>query len=251
MWHMSRRIVVPAALALLTALAAGCAAGNTATPPVAEGGPSGDGGVAEAGADGYIWPDLGPLPDAYIHPDGVKYDINGQTDGSPSDGPPQPQDAGPDSTPQPDAHVPCPDPLEPNQTCSSGKSLGSVNEGSSWVKKSATLDPGADIDWFTASGNEGSHTCLPLTSQCYYFKVKLSVPQGRKLRVCVYKDSCTASGTCADNAATPGPAVLNVQYKVSGTCAFNDDTDAKILIEPLDGTGGCDPYEVSYNYDEC
>ena len=202
------------------------------------------GGTAEAGQDAYLWPDMGTPPDAFIHPDGVKLDISQLPDtvGPVDAGPP------PDTVPPPDAQVPCPDPLEPNQTCSSGKSLGSLKESSTWIKKSATMDPAADIDWYTATGEEESHTCLPFTSQCYKLKVKLTVPAGRQLKVCVYKESCTASGTCKTGT---GPTVLDVEYKVSGTCALNDDTDAKILVEQQDGTGGCDPYEVSFNYNDC
>ncbi len=223
----------------------GCAAGTAPAGPGKELGVRLDGGgTAEAGKDAYLWPDLGLPPDAFIHPDGVKLDISQLPDtlGPVDAGPP------PDTVPPPDAQVPCPDPLEPNQTCSSGKSLGSLKESSTWVKKSATMDPAADIDWYTAEGEEGSHTCLPFTSQCYKFKVKLTVPAGRKLKVCVYKESCTAFGSCKTGT---GPTVLDVEYKVSGTCAFSDDTDAKILVEQQDGTGGCDPYEVSFNYNDC
>jgi hypothetical protein len=232
-----------AGLAVLAVLTVGCAAGSTPSGPGNDLGGHDGGGSAEAGQDAYIWPDMGPPPDAFIHPDGVKLDISQLPDTGPVDaGPP------PDTVPPPDSQVPCPDPLEPNQTCSSGKSLGTLKESSTWIKKTGTMDPGTDIDWFTAKGEEKSHTCLPLTSQCYKLKVKLTVPAGRKLKVCVYKDSCTALGTCKSGT---GPTVLDVEYKVSGTCAFNDDTDAKIKVEQQDGTGGCDPYEVSFNYNDC
>jgi hypothetical protein len=229
-----------AGVALLLVLA-GCATGNEALPsdgssPSAEGFVVIDGG----GIEGYLWPDLGAPPDAFIWPADLPiHDAWPTADLLPPDGP------------TPDAHIPCPDPYEPNESCTAGKSLGTISEGSSWLTKTATLDPGTDVDWYTATGEEDSHTCLPLTSQCYYFKARLQVPAGRHLKLCVVQDYCSASSSCADNAGTPGPQQLDVQYKVSGTCALNDDTDAKIQVQQLDGQGGCQSYTLSINYDEC
>lgn len=221
-----------------------CAAGNTST--VTDGSSSGDlPQRLDGGPDAYVWPDLGPAPDAFIYPDG------------PQDGAPPPdnlpdlgfQDQGPPDSG--DAQVPCADPFEPNESCSASKSIGTVKEGSTWIQKTATLHPGTDVDWFRADGEEKSHTCMPLTSQCYTFKVRVEVPAGRNLKVCVYEESCSGSSDCADNASIPGPAKLDVEYNVSGTCALNDDTDARILVEQLDNKGGCAPYTVAFNYDEC
>lgn len=226
-------------LALLAALVpVACATGGESLGPDGAGSPD-RGVVQDAGADGYVWPDLGTPPDAFIWPDGLP-DIPTQDDiGPPDAGPP---DSGGGT---------CPDPFEPNETCTAGKSLGSTQEGSSWVSKTATSDPAGDVDWFTADGEESGGFCLPGTSQCFYFKARLQVPVGRRLKICLMKDSCGASPTCADNTTTPGPVQLNVQYKVDGTCALNDDTYAKIWVEQLDATGGCDSYTISFNFDEC
>ena len=157
----------------------------------------------------------------------------------------------PDATPAPDGPPPCPDPYEPNEICSASKSLGTAKEGSGWLSTTGTSIPSGDVDWYTAKGEEGSNWCIPGTSECFYLKVRLDVPAGRKLKVCVMQDSCTAGATCADNTATPGPQQLNVQYKVNGTCALNDDTYPRIWVEQLDATGGCGPYTISVNYDAC
>lgn len=196
--------------------------------------------------DAYIWPDLGPAPDAFIWPDGMG-DVSIYHDADPT----PPDSAVPDATPAPDSQPPCPDPYEPNEICAASKSLGTTKEGSSWLSKTGTSNPPVDVDWYTAKGEEGSGLCFPGTSECFYLKVRLDVPVGRHLKVCVMQDSCSAGATCAKNASVPGPQQLNVQYKVNGTCALNDDTYPKIWVEQLDAAGGCDSYTIAVNFDEC
>jgi hypothetical protein len=199
---------------------------------------------AAAPNEGFLWPDLSAT-DAFVWPDGVPdllvddsggkdFDGGGPTDGPPTDGP-----------------APCVDGYEPNSTCAAGYDLGSTSEGSSWVQVSATLYPLSDPDWYGAKGLEGSHVCFPFTSQCYTFSVKVDVPTGRRFKLCVYEDSCSVTPTCASNPTLPGPTTLTVQYTVNGTCTLNDDTSAKILVEPLDLLNDCLPYKLSFNYDQC
>jgi len=190
--------------------------------------------------DGYMWPDLGPPPDAFVWPDGLP-DASIYDDGGVVDGAPPPADAAPA----------CPDPYEPNAVCATAKSLGSTKEGSSWLSKTATSSPSNDVDWYMADGTEGSNFCFPGTTECFNFKVRVDVPAGRRLKVCVMKESCTAGATCADNGTNPGPTQLNVKYGVSGTCALDDDTKAVIWVEQLDALGDCDAYTIAVNYDEC
>ena len=159
----------------------------------------------------------------------------------PPDLPPPPPDMGKPDQPKPT----CKDVYEPNNNCSASKALGTSTQGGAWVTKSATADPGTDVDWFWAKGLEKSHSCFPGTSQKYTFKVRLQVPSGRKLKVCVYKDACSGSSSCGSGT---GPTQVSVQYKVSGICALNDDTEARILVQDLNGSGGCDPYSVSFYY---
>ncbi len=160
----------------------------------------------------------------------------------PKDLPPPPPDQGKPDLPTP---KPCPDPLEPNNTCLAGRSIGSTTEGTAWVKKSATLSPPGDVDWFYAAGKEASHSCLPFTSQTYYFRFRVDVPAGRQVKACVIKDSCSGSNICK---TASGPSQINVQYKVSGTCAFTDDTKAKMMVQALDTKHSCAPYSMSFNY---
>jgi hypothetical protein len=162
-----------------------------------------------------------------------------------------PPDAGPpDSGPLGDGASSCPDPYEPNESCAAAKSIGSAPEGNAWYSREATTYPAGEADWFIAIGEEQPHTCMPFASQTYYFKVKLTVPAGRQLRVCLYQDSCSGSGICADNASATGPTELVVQYEVDGICTLNDDTVAKIMVDTLDGAESCTPYTIAYNYDE-
>ena len=155
---------------------------------------------------------------------------------------PPPPDMGQPDLPKPPV---CKDVYEPNNNCSAAEALGSSTQGAAWITRSATLDPASDVDWFSAKGLEKSHSCFPGTSQKYYFKVRLQIPAGRKLKVCVYAGSCSGSSSCGSGT---GPTQVEVQYKVSGVCALNDDTEARILVQNLGSGGGCAPYSVSFYY---
>lgn len=193
--------------------------------------------------DAYVWPDQyvyrdGPQPQPDLAADSGVVSSDLGVDQA------LPPDLGkPDSAP-----ISCPDIHEPNQICAAAKYLGSIGEGSSFNTNAATLDPGSDVDWYRADGKEDSHTCLPFTNQTYYFKVRLTVPAGRELRICLYKDACGGAATCLNNAGNPGPTQLEVKYKVSGTCAFNDDTTGYFKVDAMDGKGGCTTYSVGFNY---
>jgi hypothetical protein len=211
------------ATALATLALCGCAG---------EGSPGDDAGsrdfaVLDWSLEPYAWPDLFPIREARV----------------PADlGPP---DAGlPPDQGQP---KPCRDGYEPNENCSGARSLGSINESSSYTSKTATIDPSGDADWYAVKAIEGTHACFPGTSQTYYFRARVTVPAGRKLKVCVYKDSCLASGTCAEKA---GPTTIEARYKVNGRCGGNDDTSARVLVHATDASGACPPYTLGLKYDE-
>jgi len=149
-----------------------------------------------------------------------------------------------------DAKGSCPDVYESNDSCSQAKSIGSIVEGNAWVKKTATISPAANLDWFRAMGKEASHTCIPHTAQTYYFRVAVDVPTGREFKVCVQEGACTGTPVCKDNKGNAGPIRIEVKYKVSGTCGLNDDTVALILVQPLEAKKDCTPYSVSFNYND-
>jgi hypothetical protein len=230
---------------LLLVLFGGCSEDETA-PTLDHGVRSGE-KVPDKGSqtEGFLWPDLGVLYDGFVWPDGVPDLMPDDAGGSDADG------ASAADGPPKDGGPTCIDAYEPNSTCSTGYSLGSTNEGSSWLTTTATLYPISDPDWYSAKGLEGSHVCFPFTSQCYTFTVRVEVPTGRKFKVCLYQDACSATATCASNSTLPGPVQLEAQYNVSGTCTLNDDTTAYILVEPLDLLTDCTPYKILVNYDQC
>lgn len=215
----------------------GCAGGKPGVTRV-------DGWTAprDSGVEFYVWPDLWPdttsTPDVWPAAD-VAADV----------GVPTPDLISPDTAPPPDIGPPaCPDNYEPNESCAARFNLGSTMEGGSWVSRKATASPASDVDWYRGEGQEESHTCLPFTNQTYYLKVRVTAPAGRRLKVCLYKESCTATPTCATH--TTAGSQVELKYKVSGTCAFNDDTTAYFKVEPADGQGGCADYTVAFNYND-
>ena len=231
-------------LALPLRAAAVCLAVAVLTLGCAGGKPSGSGHFdgATGSEQGLPWLDAYVWPDQYVYRDGPQPDLA-------ADSVIVNEDLGVDDLGKPDsAPAPCPDIHEPNEICAAARNLGSTGEGSTFKTNAASLDPGSDVDWYRAEGKEDSHTCLPFTNQTYYFKVRLTVPAGRELRICLYKESCGGTATCLNNAGTPGPTQLEVKYKVSGTCAFNDDTTGYIKVDAMDGKGGCKTYSVGFNY---
>jgi hypothetical protein len=232
-------------LVLLLPLVA-CASGKESAAPDIPG--QKDHGV---GLEPYAWPDLAqPLEDGEASPD-APHDLVPQPDHEPAPDATSADASWADAAPPDSGPGPCPDTYEPNETCGAAKFLDSVKEGSTWIARTATSSPAGDVDWFTADGEEKANTCVPLTSECFTFKVRLDVPAGRRLKICVMQDSCSAKPVCADNGASPGPTQLDVQYKVDGMCAFNDDTTAKIWVEQLDSSSACQPYTVAFNYNDC
>lgn len=170
----------------------------------------------------------------------------GRLDGPVHDTKPWPKDLPPptpDKTPPPPK--PCPDPYEVNNNCSGGRSLGIVNEGATWILKTPTLSPKGDVDWFYGEGHEISHSCIPLTGQTYYFRMRVLVPPGRSVKACVVQGACSGQDSCQSKT---GPAQINVSYKVKGTCAINDNTKAWMLVQALDSKHDCVPYAISYGY---
>ncbi len=135
------------------------------------------------------------------------------------------------------------DGYESNNSCAQRKYLGSVNEGSTWISKSATISPPNDVDWFYAQGKEGTHTCFPWTNQYYYFKVRIYVPAGRVFKACLGHNSCSVS-------CKTGSGTISLQYTRKGTCTYTDDTTGFIMVQAADGKTSCKSYTVSFNYDD-
>jgi hypothetical protein len=187
--------------------------------------------------DGVTEPDL-PLPQPEAS---LPFDL-----GLPKDLPRPPDQ----HAPSPDKGVKCPDSFEPNNLCSGAAAVGKVVEDAGWSgAKSGTLDSSSDVDWFAASGEEAGGTCIPFTSECLQFKVQVVVPAGRTFKVCLYKNNCNGASTCVSNLG--GQTTLTTQFKVDGTCAYDDGVDARIMVQPTDGKGSCDSYSLSYRYDSC
>ena len=228
-------MVRPLALLLCAALCWGCASARNS-------GGGGDPVKQDAGVqDSKPWPkkDIKPWPQK---DSGRKDGPAGDIKPWPKDLPPPPPDQGKPDLPPP---KPCPDPYEVNNNCSGHRNLGIVKEGGSWITKQASLSPVGDVDWFSGEGQESSHTCIPFTSQTYYFRLRVTVPAGRNVKACVVKGACSGQDSCQSKT---GPAQINVSYKVAGTCTLNDDTKARMMVQALDSKHDCTNYTITYGY---
>jgi len=228
---------VALSLAALQVLVA-CAGGTPSVPP-----DPGTGHDAGKRLDtGGQWPDLGDPPDAFVRPDGLPDFMPPALEAGPGDSGTQGHDSG-------TAPLGCPDGYEKNENCSSAKDIGTVKEDASPATRTATLSPVGDVDWYRAKGKEKNHfPCFPGRKQSYVFTVKVDLPAGRKVKLCLTKGSCTGSQTCTDNSTSPARTRLVQSYKVSGTCGADDSTTAYIMVQGIDGKQDCKPYTVSYQY---
>lgn len=205
-------------------------------------GASGEGVADLRRLDKVIPSDRGPEPDRGPKPDRVRLDHE-----PPDLQPPPDQALPPDQgLTKPDLpSVLCPDVYENNNNCSLHRSLGSVTESSTWVSKTATLNPAGDVDWYSAKGLESSNPCIPFTSETFYFRARVVVPAGRTIKLCLMPTSCAGSQSCQQGS---GPMTLEVKYTVNGTCTLSDDTEGFFLVQALDSVASCGTYPVSFNY---
>ena len=135
------------------------------------------------------------------------------------------------------------DSYENNNTCGARKHLGQLNEGSTWISKAATISPPGDIDWFSGTGIEGSHSCWPFSTQYYYFKLRVYVPAGRTFRVCLGNNTCSPS-------CVVGTGTISMQYTRKGTCGYQDNTTGIFSVQAVDNKTGCQSYTVQFNYND-
>ena len=137
------------------------------------------------------------------------------------------------------------DGYEPNSSCTSYRSLGTVAEDSSEASWNATLYPRGDVDWYRVYLNEGSHTCLPLTGQTYTIRARLVPPSGSD---CVDYDLYVHSDSDCTNylvrGYNSGCTAEDVTWSWSGTCAFDDSRYFRIGVVGFSNASECKNYTL-------
>jgi hypothetical protein len=128
------------------------------------------------------------------------------------------------------------DPGEPDNTCG-GQSID-VNEGGTQTRNTNRILPAGDLDVFTVNLHEGSHVCLPLTSQSYNALVTLTASDGTPLTLGYNLNTCNNSFT-----STAGAVCVNW----GGTCGSTDDRTFFFQVSGQ-GASSCGNYTLSVRY---
>lgn len=138
------------------------------------------------------------------------------------------------------------DSTEPNDTCTSWGSLGTVVEGSAARDWWYTIHSAADTaDYFRFDAEEGPHPdCFPFSDQDYRVQVTLTPPQGADCRdydLRLYDDSCAQ---LVSSFAT-GCTVETTAYSWDGECGTDDSRYFRVAVLPYASAWECVPYTLS------
>ncbi len=148
------------------------------------------------------------------------------------------------------------DGYEENETCETAFALPDALEAATEAVtvSDATLhhiDQSLDTDWYAIFAIEDSHTCIPLTNQCYFaLDIEFTPPDVaayENYQMCVVPETCSGTEICTESAdwdAQTGRYVLSVQWQ--GTCGGNDDTQFYVKIARDGGQESCEQYSLEY-----
>jgi hypothetical protein len=132
------------------------------------------------------------------------------------------------------------DPGEPDNTCN-GQST-TTNEGSQNSYNTSRILPAGDADTYTINLIEGSHVCLPLTSQNYWAVITLNAPSGNLTMN--FKSSNIS--TC-DN--TWGSQSTSICTHWTGTCGATDNLTTYVQVVGVNAAAlSCNDYSLSVHY---
>jgi len=130
------------------------------------------------------------------------------------------------------------DPGENDNACS-GQS-NTTSEGSTTTITTNRILPAGDLDTIHVHFSEGSHTCVPFTSQSYAASVTVSGQAGLLLSVDNNNETCDNTWK---NYSSTG---ICVQW--CGTCTSSDDTDWYFQVSGIAGANSCGDYTVTVTY---
>jgi hypothetical protein len=128
------------------------------------------------------------------------------------------------------------DPGENDNACG-GQSF-TVEENATTTLTTNRILPAGDTDTFSIYLHEGSHTCLPFTSQSYSAKFTLTPPAGTALTL-TYAGSCNNTWTSIGNA---------ICHNWSGTCGGDDSINFYVQVSGPGGANSCGYYTLTIQY---
>ncbi|MBW2736267.1 MAG: calcium-binding EGF-like domain-containing protein [Deltaproteobacteria bacterium] len=147
------------------------------------------------------------------------------------------------------------DQYEENDTCELASPLTvAAQDAPAIIVSDPTLhhpDQTLDTDWYSILATEGSLTCLPMSSQCYFiFDIAFTPPDPTvhaTYEMCVTQGACTGTPICTTGAHWNATA-LRYELSISweGTCGVSDDAQFYVQIARNGGQESCDPYTLEY-----
>lgn len=140
---------------------------------------------------------------------------------------------------------------EPNNDCTTYRSLPQVGSDQTGTQNTLTLYPSGDADYFRIPAVETDQTCgcgTFATDEDYQLKVTLTVPAGAGSYTFCTDAACGTVGNFCQtvNAGTSATWI----YNLDGACNVNDSYSIYVRVAASSAPGfQCVPYTLSYFFD--
>jgi hypothetical protein len=138
----------------------------------------------------------------------------------------------------------CTDSNEQNETCSAATPISSVAELDEAQIYTLTIYPQNDADYLRVYAEEGSHVCVPFSSQNYSLQITLTPPGADECPdydLYVYGDNCSEVMHSTSSGCTPES--LTVTWE--GSCVTDDSLYLRLKVVGINGDYSCEPYTLT------
>ncbi len=142
-----------------------------------------------------------------------------------------------------------PDGYEPNGTCATARSLGTIAEESSEQRFDATIYPAGDDDYYQVFARERESACFPGWGESFRLQVRLVPPQGADCRdydLRLYDDGCVQLAS----AGVSGCTTDSLTYDWDGRCGFDDNRYFRVRVYGWNGAWECANYQLYLDMSE-
>ena len=123
-----------------------------------------------------------------------------------------------------------------------GGQANTTNEGASTTLTTNRILPTGDVDTYHVHFHEGSHTCVPGTSQRYAGLVQVTPPANTNLLLSVDNNNTTCDNTWKNYNST------GICVTWCGTCGGSDDIDWYFQVSGVSGANSCSNYTITFTY---